>query len=180
MGWRPRPLLVYMLLNLIEERAYVGQTVKPVLERLKEHRDNGRRGMQSPLHQAFRRWPELEYWTYVVLQNCYSEAELDAAEGHWIDYCCTADTGVGYNVHRTAHGASSRKHIDLTEEQRQVLREAGKRGAAASAGTRQPPSAKSLARKERQAKWANMSADERRDFLRECGRKGGAASKLAR
>jgi hypothetical protein len=165
-------MLVYMLLNEVEERCYVGSTEKTVIARLAEHWALARGGARSPLHEAMNRWPHDEYWTYVVLQNCYSLEELSEAEERWISHCHSADTGVGYNVHRTVHGGS-RKQPQMTEQRREFFRECGRRGG--SAGRVVSP--KTLARRERQARLAVMTDEERTEFFRECGRRGAVKSK---
>lgn len=130
-----------MLLNIVEERVYIGQTKHTVLKRIAEHWSNADHDLQTPLSHAMRKWPQQEYWTYVVLQNCYSTDELNSSEERWINYCCSADTAIGYNVHRTAHvlpvqhtSKPKEKKVSafslLTpEEKSEFFRNCGKKGA---------------------------------------------------
>lgn len=133
------PMLVYMLLNIIEERAYVGQTTTTPNDRLHLHFEQVKEGSQAPVHEALRKWPEKEWWIMVVLQNCYDQEELDRAEESWIKYCHSADSAVGYNIRRTVSTPVQRP---MSEERREFFRECGRRGAAkskANAAKRQLP-----------------------------------------
>lgn len=153
-------MLVYMLLNVIEERAYVGQTTKTLKERLATHAESVKLGSRAPVHEAMRRWPQPEYWLNVVLQNCYDQEELDRCEEAWIERCCSADTGVGYNTHRTV--ATKKQRAPISEEQRDFFRQCGQKGA--------EHGKKGARRRE------DMSEEEREKY-REWGRKGALASK---
>lgn len=153
-------MIVYMLLNTVTERAYVGATDKPLAERWARHLKDAAHGSEWPVHAAIREWPE-EFWTIVVLCNCYSVSELSAAELAWKTHCCTEDPRVGYNdpLNKTSYavtvqngkkggnpltsGGTSPKSplYGLTpEERREYFREAGRRGAAKSKATRRTPS----------------------------------------
>lgn len=129
-------MLVYMLINLIEERAYIGQTTLTLNDRLNMHDRQVKELSQAPVHEAMRRWPEKDLWLAVVLQNCYDQIELDRCEERWIERCHTAEYGVGYNVQRTCHGTSEKQKriaADMSEEQREKFREWGRKGARVSA-----------------------------------------------
>ena len=162
-------MIVYMLLNLIEERAYVGQTVNTVNQRVKGHWDDTKKGDDSILHTAMRKWDDPSLWTYVVLQNCYSQQELDVAEAWWIRELCTVEPGVGYNskqgssvVKRSPRDARSA----LTTAELDFYRACGHAGA----------------EKQRELnggkhrKKSDMTEEEREKF-REWGRKGALKSK---
>lgn len=125
-------MLVYMLINLIEERAYIGQTTLTLNDRLNMHDRQVKDLSLAPIHEAMRRWPEKDLWLAVVLQNCYDQFELDRCEEYWIERCHTAECGVGYNVQRSCHGTSEKqKHTatNMSEEQREKFREWGRKGA---------------------------------------------------
>lgn len=92
-------MIIYMIINLITERAYIGQTRKALNTRLNEHFEDAQRYFSSaPLHEAMRKYPEHDIWDAVVLQNCYDQQQLDIAERYWIEYCNTRDGAIGYNV----------------------------------------------------------------------------------
>lgn len=155
-----------MLLNTVELRCYVGQTEKTLEERIAEHWAQARSGNGSFVHDALRKWDDPTYWEAVVLQRCSSVEQLDMAETWWMDECSAREPGIGYNVRR---GAPDKERLHLTEAQREVFREAGKRGgdiAAAKAGRTKPPKEPS--------KWSLMTKEERSEVLRAAGKRGAA------
>lgn len=160
-------MLVYMLLNVVEERAYIGQTNMTFGDRLNLHKESAKGGSDAPLHVAMRRWPDDWTWTYVILQNCYTQDELDKAEEAWIAYCCTADTGVGYNVHRTCHRGGTqqpkeRKRAPITDEQREFYRQCGMKGAAHGRKGTKPKAEMSEEDREKYREWGRKGAEKSR------------------
>ena len=142
-------MLVYMLVNVITEKAYVGQTQKSLAERWRDHKKQAMGGSTAPLHVAMREWNNDDLWDRVVLQCCYSVAQLDEAEEAWTEACSTRDGAVGYNAKKQSpvpeHPGSietgklafhnpnaARPKALMSEEERQKFREWGKKGAAAS------------------------------------------------
>lgn len=141
-------MIVYMLLNTVTERCYIGATVGTLAERWKRHLDESRGG-EGRLGRALSEWGE-ELWLPVVLCNCYSAEELSAAERAWQLETCCFDPDVGYNEHRGSYASTvkaGRKGGDPIhaavrassplaglnpEERREYFREAGRRGAAKS------------------------------------------------
>lgn len=157
-------MLIYMLLNVIEERAYVGQTVQTLAHHTKEHWDAAHKGDTSILHAAMRKWDEPWCWTCVVLQNCYNQEQLDASETWWINELCTREPGVGYNARPGTFKRSPKDaRAALTDQELDFYRECGKKGAAHGI--------KGTKRKE------DMTEEEREKY-RAWGRKGAEASRL--
>lgn len=149
-----RAMIVYMLLNTVTERCYVGQTTATLVDRVRGHWDSARTGT-STLNEAMRLWDDPCYWEFVVLQHCYDQKQLDQAEAAWQQICCAHDPAVGYNARRekmsrvrpdkpgsaradsnplTTGGTNPKSPLyGLTpEERREYFREAGRRGAAKS------------------------------------------------
>jgi len=159
-----------MLLNLIEERAYVGQTNNTLAERLRAHWASAREGDSSAVHSAMRKWDSDELWTSVVLQNCYSQPDLDAAESWWMNELSTLEPGVGYNQRRgptTKRTASPRDpRAPMSEIEREFYRECGKRGGAASKnlGKSRPKSQLSEAEREKYREWGRRGAAKSKEL----------------
>lgn len=159
-------MVIYMLLNLIEERCYVGQTKGTLKERVASHWEQARGGGTSILNEAMRKWDAPHFWEAVVLQRCTSEFALDDMETYWIDELSSRTPGVGYNA-RPGQGK------ELTEEQREYFRRAGREGAKASMGLvpKKPKRVSPL---------AGMTDEQKRAFFSECGKRGrGIAKKRA-
>lgn len=144
-------MIVYMLLNTVTEKAYIGATDGTLEARWKRHlQETVAAG--SSLGRALRDWPE-ELWLRVVLCNCYTVEELAAAERSWIQACGTLDPGIGYNQSAIMYDAGVTKEGKRSggdvltaavrassplagmdpEQRREYFRAAGKRGALKSA-----------------------------------------------
>lgn len=151
------PMVVYMLLNRVNDMVYVGQTTKPLNARLTEHRGAAKRGRRGLLYDDIRAcgWDAFEA---VVLERCETIEQLNAYERLWIEETSACDHGVGYNQREGGHNKR------LSEGARRACREAGRRGASQRA---QDPT-----RRRVQALDA-LTPEQRREFFRECGKKGG-------
>lgn len=158
-------MLVYMLLNTIEERCYVGQTVKTAEARWKEHWDDARGGDSSAVHAAMRKWDDRElWWTYVVLQHCYSQEELDAAEAAWIEKCSAREPGVGYNARAERFVRSPRDaRTGLTDKERRFYREQGMKGAVHGKKGARPRAEMTEAERERYREWGRKGAQRSKE-----------------
>lgn len=131
-------MLVYMLLNEVEERCYIGQTTKTLETRLSEHWAAAKDGSNTRLHEAMRRWDDRSFWTHVVLQNCYEAEQLDPIEAMWIELCGSKDHTVGYNERLGSPEKKRTAQPPMTEERREFFRECGRRGAAKSRTLKEP------------------------------------------
>ncbi len=82
--------VIYLIINLINGKKYVGQTIKKVGYRFNEHAN-----AKSLLGEDIRKYGR-ENFKIDVLEECYSYEELNAAEKKWIK---TLNTKVpnGYN-----------------------------------------------------------------------------------
>lgn len=177
-------MLVYMFLNTVTEKAYVGATEKTLEARWDAHCKSARAGSTYRFHRALRDWPE-EVWLKVVLANCYSLEELNEAEKAWLSMTAVQEEGVGYNspssvsyatsVTNGKKGGAPRKEnmertspvAGLTDEQaREWYAQQGKKGG-------DPIHASVRA----SSPLAGMTAEERREYFREAGRRGAAKSK---
>ena len=83
-------MLIYKITNTINNKCYIGQTIKSAEERWKEHQSHAfgthTNDINKTLYQAMRKYG-LENFTFEVLQdNIETFEQLDKAEIYWIDY----------------------------------------------------------------------------------------------
>jgi len=154
-------MIIYMLLNEVTEKVYIGKSINSLPHRLAGHIDAMQSGSTSRLHAELKRWPE-ECWTAVVLQHCYSEEELALAEGNWIAATEATDPAVGYNSHYVPSSAdiamNALASIKRGRKDSEFFAACGRKGAA------------------KVKRRADMTPEEIERF-REWGRKGAAKSK---
>ena len=83
-------MLIYKITNKINNKCYIGQTIKTAEERWKEHQSHAfgshPNDINKTLYQAIRKYG-LKNFTFEVLQdNIETFEQLDKAEIYWIDY----------------------------------------------------------------------------------------------
>ena len=62
-------MLVYMLVNVITEKAYVGQTQKSLAERWRDHKKQAMGGSTAPLHVAMREWNKVAWRHHITVAS---------------------------------------------------------------------------------------------------------------
>ena len=83
-------MLIYKITNTINNKSYIGQTIKTAEERWKEHQAHAfgshPNDQNKTLYKAIRKYG-VENFTFEVLQdNIETFEQLDKAEIYWIDY----------------------------------------------------------------------------------------------
>ena len=83
-------MLIYKITNTINNKCYIGQTIKYAEERWKEHKRsiniNHPNCINKTLYKAMRKYG-IENFTFEVLQdNIETYEQLDKAEIYWINY----------------------------------------------------------------------------------------------
>lgn len=83
-------MLIYKITNLLNNKCYIGQTIKTAEQRWKEHQSHAfgshPNDQNKTLYKAIRKYG-LENFTFEVLQdNIETFEQLDKAEIYWIDY----------------------------------------------------------------------------------------------
>ena len=83
-------MLIYKITNTINNKCYIGQTIKTAEERWKEHKTHAfgshPNDQNKTLYKAIRKYG-IENFTFEVLQdNIETFEQLDKAEIYWIDF----------------------------------------------------------------------------------------------
>lgn len=88
---------IYLIRNLLNGKAYVGQTVTSIANRMRRHRYEARRGSKQAIHAAIRKYG-IENFAIVRIISC-NVALLNEFEPLYIKIFDTfAPTGHGYNL----------------------------------------------------------------------------------
>ena len=86
---------IYKILNTINDKVYIGQTIKSIDERFKEHiYKSHSEKTHPPLHQAFIDLGEENFFIECI-EECTQE-KLDVQEKYWIQYYDSYNNG--YNA----------------------------------------------------------------------------------
>lgn len=83
-------MLIYKITNLINNKCYIGQTIKPADQRWQEHKyrafENIKTEENKPLYYAMRKYGLSNFKFEVIQDNIETFEQLDKAEIYWIDY----------------------------------------------------------------------------------------------
>lgn len=95
---------IYLVTNQVNNKRYIGQTIKSLDERFKGHVNSARQGGNSPIHCAIRKHGPINF-TINLLEECASATELNDQEMHWIKHFNTFHSN-DYNATLGGAGAS--------------------------------------------------------------------------
>lgn len=131
---------IYTIRHLATGKAYVGRSVD-IIERWYQHRSDARRRTTNPLHRALAKYgPEAFAWEIIILAPV---EDLVWLEAQFITSRGTMKPD-GFNIGGTVGGRPSKGEMALMppearERWLSIYREAGARGAAATAAKHQDP-----------------------------------------
>jgi len=88
--------IIYCALNTVNNKRYIGQTIRDLNKRKKEHNSQANNGSKFAFHLAINKYgtDAFEWSTIDVAEN---QEELDEKELYWIDFYDCYKTG-GYNM----------------------------------------------------------------------------------
>lgn len=91
-------MIIYKITNIINHKCYVGQTVKCIRWRLKEHiRQSKYNKTNSYFHRAIRKYG-WDSFKWKILCECDTKKELDEMEFHFIKQYHSYVSEYGYNL----------------------------------------------------------------------------------
>lgn len=104
--------IIYYVLNVKDNKFYVGQTVESFKRRKQNHYNHVQvKGNNNYFHNALRKYKD---WEWNVLQFAYCKAELDALEKYWV-WILNSIAPNGYNLREGGsngkHGTVARRNI---------------------------------------------------------------------
>lgn len=98
-------MVIYMARNIINNKMYIGKTVRTLTERKKGHYyDAFNHNSQTHFHRALRKYGK-ESFVWSILHQCETEEELNESEIKLIDIYKTTDNG--YNMTQGGTGFAS-------------------------------------------------------------------------
>ena len=112
-------MLIYVIENKINGKRYVGQTITDLNHRFQRgHLSEARTGRRNaPLYNAIRKYGE-DNFKASVLEECFSQKELNEREKHWIQKFGTLVPS-GYNL---LDGGGSKAHKQETKDKISKIR----------------------------------------------------------
>ena len=105
--------VIYRITNDINGKIYIGQTIRNIEDRFREHK----RGMRDNyINRAIKKYGE-KYFSVVEIDSAYSQDELNYLEKYWIKFYNSQDKKYGYNIMDGGDGAriSRERRLERTD-----------------------------------------------------------------
>lgn len=90
-------IMVYLILNTVNEKVYIGQTTKSLPQRWSEHLHASRQGKGYYLHKAIRKYGEDCFEIYSLMRADMQDI-VDESEIFWIKFFESTSSNHGYNL----------------------------------------------------------------------------------
>lgn len=111
-------MLIYLAVNRVNQKAYVGQTRGEFSTRISNHITFSNVRRKTTFHKALHKYG-CGAFDFAILERCSDQASLDAAEIKWIAHIGSHSRN-GYNSISGGQGASG---VVYTEERREKIRQ---------------------------------------------------------
>ena len=108
-------MIIYKITNKINNKCYIGQTIKTLRIRKSQHIRNIKY-KKYPLHKALYKYG-LEDFSWEIICECKSREKLNEMECYYIDYYNSHVSKSGYNVALGGSGGESRYGEDNPQSQ---------------------------------------------------------------
>ena len=104
-------MIIYKVTNKVNKKVYIGQTIRSIEERWKEHAEKG-----GALYRAINKYGK-ENFTVEQIDVACDRNELDEKEKYWIKYYDSTNKKKGYNL---TYGG---EHFEIPEDRRKRMSE---------------------------------------------------------
>lgn len=110
---------IYLILNKINYKAYIGQTKTP-FNRWSAHKCEAKNNrLRFPIHKAINKYG-VENFQFNIIEICSSVEEADLAEIYWIQQFDSRNNNMGYNL---AIGGNVNRGWHHTDESKKKIKE---------------------------------------------------------
>lgn len=91
-------MIIYKITNKINGKIYIGQTIRTLKERWKNHKEQAKSGKRCrAIHHAIRKYG-IENFTVEQIDLAVSQEELNEKERYWIEFYDSTNRDKGYNL----------------------------------------------------------------------------------
>ena len=89
---------IYMILNLINNKIYIGQTIQPPIRRWYAHISKSKKynGKGTPIMNVIQKYGT-ENFKFIPICSCFDIDELNLRETYFIDLYNATDNSLGHN-----------------------------------------------------------------------------------
>jgi group I intron endonuclease len=165
-------MIVYKVINKINNKVYIGQTSKTLENRIKSHIKEANNNSNLLLHKAIRKYG-IDNFSWEIIKHCSTVQELNDTEIATIKLYKSIENG--YNITKGGVGILGYKHTDKTKSKISKL---GKGRKISDIGIKNMSNAKKkqwtdIEYKEKQVKAAKNRWSNKQEIEKQSVRKGG-------
>lgn len=108
--------VIYKITNILNNKVYIGQTIRPLEERIERHFDEAENNVlpENHFHRAIRKYGR-ENFKVEKIDEAENREELNNKEKFWIKEYKSTNDELGYNS--TAGGEGGNTYLKRTKEQ---------------------------------------------------------------
>lgn len=89
-------MIIYKITNLVNNKVYIGQTIKTLNKRWKNHLDAARKNDHKHLYQAINYYGK-DNFKIEIIDDAATIDELNRKENYWVNYYNSLNPTKGYN-----------------------------------------------------------------------------------
>ena len=105
-------MIIYLIENVVNNKVYVGQTIRTLEQRWTAHVQSMKNGNGCPaLMNAMLKYG-VENFTIKQIDSASTKEELDKKETYWITKYNATNRRYGYNIAPGGEGGNTYKHLD--------------------------------------------------------------------
>lgn len=114
---------IYKITNIQNQKIYIGQTIRPVQERIKRHFSDALNNViDTHLARAIRKYGKSNF-IYTVIDTAKNQNELNIKEQQYIRMYHATDSQYGYNETEAISKCGGNTYQFKTEEEMEIIKE---------------------------------------------------------
>ncbi len=112
--------IIYCAQNLVNQKIYIGKTMRSFEERKREHKGDAERRINNHFYNAIKKYG-FNIIDWCILAKEDDEEKLYMLEKYWIDILKTKEKQYGYNLTDGGEGPTGHKHLIETKQKMSIF-----------------------------------------------------------
>lgn len=114
---------IYKIINIQNNKIYIGQTIRPVQDRINRHFNDALNNViDTHLARAIRKWGKYNF-VYEIIDTANSQEELTLKEQNYIKLFKATDSRYGYNETDAINKSGGNTYQSKTKKEMEVIKE---------------------------------------------------------
>lgn len=115
-------MFIYKITNIVNEKVYIGQTIRPVEKRFQRHiNDSLNNIIDTHFSRAIRKHGK-DNFKIEIIDTAESQEELNLKEQYWIRYYNSTNSECGYNETDAIYKCGGNTYQSKTEQEKEIIK----------------------------------------------------------